>query len=221
LISRDVESFRWGVEERVFPILFRDEIEQRTYTEILGEKIRFTINGKVHQVEHIPTENEIKDQERHTWMRPPKWDFVPSGVLSLVIENWLPRGLRKTWSDGKSKGLEEMLNDFVVGAIKVADSLKQDRLEREERQRLWQEELRKREEIERQRLLEEKRLHMLEQQADLWTKSEKIRAFVSAVEGTAAAKGPAEINLDDLNRWVSWAREHADRMDPLKGKLPF
>ena len=141
---RIMDALVKGFETRGFPVSHKGEIEQRTYTEILGEKIRFSINEKVNQLEHIPTEKEKKEKERHSWERIPKWDFIPSGVLSLVIENWLPRGLRKTWSDGKSKDLEEWLNDFVVGAIKVADSLKKDRLDREEQQRQWQEELRKR-----------------------------------------------------------------------------
>lgn len=51
----------------------------------------------------------------------PKWDYEPTGVLSLKIDSWATRGIRKEWNDSKSKGVEDHLKDFLINLVTIAD----------------------------------------------------------------------------------------------------
>jgi len=42
----------------------------------------------------------------------------------LNITEWGAEGLQKTWSDGKTVTIEECLNEFVIGLLKVAAAVK-------------------------------------------------------------------------------------------------
>jgi hypothetical protein len=192
-----------------------------TYVEIFGEKIFFLINEKVKRVEHVPTKKEIKRQEKYSWARPRCWDYIPTGKLSLIIEVWGAYGLRKKWSDTSSECVEDNLDDFVIMAIRIAELLRKERLEREEEERKKEEEQRKLAEEKRRRKEEEERLLALEKQAEQWAKSQQLREYIQAVQRTASAQKCSNDFQKQIERWLSWAREHADRIDPLKKGLPF
>ena len=42
-----------------------------------------------------------------------------------------------------------------------------------------------------------------------------FRAFISAVEKTASERHLSQDNQEKLYKWLSWAMQHADRLDPL------
>jgi hypothetical protein len=46
-------------------------------------------------------------------------------------------GLRGIWSDGKRRGPEELLSEFIDGSERASTALRARRLEREEWQRQW------------------------------------------------------------------------------------
>lgn len=56
---------------------------------------------------------------------------------------------------------------------------------------------------------------MLESDFDAWNRAERIRAFVDAVE-----RHPDRRSDLELPAWASWARECANRIDPLKEAPP-
>ena len=78
-----------------------------------------------------------------------------------------------------------------------------------EEQRILEEE-RKRQEMEQKRLL------VLESQADQWAKAGRIRAYVKAVEHEVSDRVELEPFRDQLREWASWAKQHADNIDPVK-----
>jgi len=73
-------------------------------------------------------------------------------------------GVRKTWGDSKRQRCEQGLGAFVASIEVAAGATKQQRLEREERHREWEEKrrleeearTRAREEAEREKMFEEK-----------------------------------------------------------------
>lgn len=111
---------------------------------------------------------------------------------------------RKSWRDGKTKRLEDMLNDFIAGLIDLAERhrLWQERLERERRQRA--EEERRRQEEARRRELEQKQLADLERRIADWAKARTVDELVDAVAGATAPDVP--------EGWLTWARAHAARL---------
>jgi hypothetical protein len=152
-------------------------------------------------------------------------ESVPSGKLCLSIRDavfYWGGSCQHTWRDGKSKRLEDRLNGFISGLLRAA-AQKEDRCQREqEKERERREYERKREEEERlwlekrQRIEEERqKVASLISEAENWHKSKMIRDYITAVE-KLTLRSNCEIKLeDDLDGWLKWAREQADRLDPL------
>jgi len=68
---------------------------------------------------------------------------------------------------------------------------------------------------EKERAAEEARLRDLERQAETWAKAEQLRAYIRAVQRVAEERQFPEDVKQRLGRWISWGKEHADRLDPL------
>jgi len=158
------------------------------------------------------------------------YDRVPSGNLCLTIHEsgyYLGGSYRKNWRDTKTKRLENLLGSFINGLEAMAIRTKEyiQEKEEEERKRLeWQKEQEEKARIleEKRRLIEAERMRVsdLISDAENWKKSKVIREYVSAVknailEGSSALKPKGE--LDD---WIKWALEQADRLDPLTESPP-
>lgn len=158
---------------------------------------------------------------RSSYFYAPKWDFIPTGTLTIRIDEYWAQGKRKSWRDTPKQKLEHLLNDFILGAIKVADCLKKERLEREEQHRIWEEDRRLRAEAELQRRMELERRQELENQSLAWKKSQIIRNFINTVEQTASEEPDIIAKKDQLDAWLKWAHQHADRLDPLLKGFPF
>jgi hypothetical protein len=209
-------------ESRGFQVWNETNKLPNTYVQIFGEKLEISLAEKFSRIDHVPTEKEKKQKEKHPSLSYyPRWDYTPTGKLSLSMDVWCTHGIRKNWSDGFTRKVESMLNDFIIGAIKVAGIKKQWRLEREAEERKWQEEQRKREEEARQREAEEQRLRDLEDQAELWAKSNQLREYIRTVEKAATAKQCSRQFQEKAEKWLAWARRHADQLDPLHTGLPF
>jgi hypothetical protein len=191
---------------------------RKTGAVIFNETISFGLNEKTRQIDHVLTDSERKDLARYgSIFFAPKWDYEPTGVLSLQIDSWAAQGIRKKWNDGKSKGVEDHLTAFLINLVTIADLEKKRRLEIEERKKRWQEELKAREALERRRQEEQKRLQDLENQALRWAKAIQLRAFIAEDEQKSGEGGLPPEERERLKRWMEWAREHADRIDPLVG----
>ena len=148
-----------------------------------------------------------------------KYEYKPTGILSLEILSYSSDYNQKVWSDRSNKPLEGFLNEFLIGLVKSADSIR--KREREyERQRL--------EQLERERILAEKealrakeqaKIQSLVKNAEAWFKSTQIRAFIQAVkEKIEREQGRIEPG-SELDAWLNWANKQADRLDPLTSSL--
>jgi hypothetical protein len=71
------------------------------------------------------------------------------------------------------------------------------------------------------RQIEEGRKHDLEEQADRWLKSKQLREYIGAVEKAVSKRGVSEDIKGQFEKWIVWANNHADRIDPLQNGLPF
>ena len=191
-----------------------------TYIKILGEKVQIYIHERSNRQDHVLTEKEKQELKRGYGFFIKKYDYIPSGKLNLHIENWGARGVRQRWSDGKKQRIENILKDFVICIVKVADLRRTARIEREEQERRRAEERRRQAEMERLRQIEEERLRDFENQATLWFKSSQLREYIKAVENASAERG-FFINDEPFKSWLNWAKNHANSIDPLYNNLPF
>ena len=73
----------------------------------------------------------------------------------------------------------------------------------------------------RRREAEKKRLLELENQALMRAKSEQLRAYIKEVEKKASLQQCSMNFQQKFESWISWAKQHAERIDPLGKGLPF
>ena len=214
---RIMDAIIKAFEERSYKVEVGKGEVQGTYLLIHDAKLGFALTEKVNNVPHIPTAAEIEKQKKYSWEKPPRYDYKPSGLLTLKIDEYHAQGYRKSWSDGKTQRLEDLLDDFIVGAIKVAIIAKEERLERE---RQWAEESRLRAEREAQRLAAEKFIKDLEENAQAWNKSQQVRAFIESVEKEYAERSLSPEDQEKLKEWLAKAKRYADWLNPITRGFP-
>ncbi len=133
-------------------------------------------------------------------------------------------GADRFWQDTAESALEDQLTDIFVAMLVAAEiSYRNGLAERRdwiiERKAEAQAELqRRKEEAERQtrelaeKLAKQRIAHLLAQ-AKALARADQIRAYVDAARLRVA---DTAIARDDFERWALWARQEADRIDPVK-----
>jgi len=130
----------------------------------------------------------------------------------------------KFWEDNDERSLEDQLTDIVVEMLVSAEVSYRNSLVRNrewiiERKAAAEAELKRRkEEAERKaRELQEKsardRIAHLLAQARALDRADQIRAYVESARSRVAETSRAQADFD---RWAMWARQEADRIDPVK-----
>jgi len=142
--------------------------------------------------------------------------YTPTGELELKINESSGRGLRRAWSDSEARRLETQLNDVLAGIVLVADAKRTDRIRLERQRHEWAEAERRRQAIEERRRRELERFQELERRAEAWARSQRLSAYIDAVEGAAKESVAPSAGLDEVQRWLEWARREADAINPIK-----
>lgn len=177
-----------------------------------GEAVAVSLEERARRSPHELTAKERADRERSSWSWAPKYDYAPSGEMTIKIDGISGSGIRAHWSDGHRQRLEDCLNDVMVSLVHAAEWLRAERLKREEWHRRYQEEQARREALRRQLEQEREAIAKLEEKALAWQRARTIRAYVDAVEAKAHDKGAL---TDEQLQRIARARYLADRIDPL------
>jgi hypothetical protein len=78
--------------------------------------------------------------DKGTWYYGQRYCYEPAGLLILEIFDYLGDGMRRSWSDGKRRRLEDVLAEFINGLANASEAIRVRRVEREECHRQYQEE---------------------------------------------------------------------------------
>ena len=165
---------------------------------------------------HEPTKQELQHKDRYTWATIPKRDQVPSGRLRIKLDRgWRVR--QDAFNDTKTLCLEDrlpqVLQELELRAAKAEELERRRELERQERQRQW-EQIRD-EAVTRAR--EHHRAKVLTAQVDRWHEAQRFDAYLQAMEARLAELDPEEKQA--AGEWLTWARQHRQRVDPLTQPL--
>lgn len=181
---------------------------------IAGEAERVTIEEASRKTIHRSTDAEKARTRRLGYSTAPLYDFVPSGVMSVQISTATYRdGVRSLWKDGRTRLVEDCLNDIMVGLYRASHAAAVERRKSESRQKRADEENARRAELRAERALAQQQLETLEIQSEAWSRAQGMRAFIAAY---ALAKSDGQGELDPADAlWVEQAQRHADRIDPL------
>ena len=179
--------------------------QKRKYVaEFCLENVQINIEIKeiVKQVDHIP-----KKRNRDSWYYAPRYDFHPTGLLEFIIHG-PSNGFKTRWRDTNSTKIEDKIVEIVTSFMKCFhySKLLIDEREMEEIVRQKQNEIRR--ELEKQKVLEEKRQETLIMHAAQHEKAQSIRALIDKLKLHSH---------DDpkLASWIEWASEVANKIDPV------
>lgn len=201
-------------------------IEAGPTVTILDITVGFSITENLEAVQEEPKEHDLSGPYSfgHSHFLTKR---IPSGQLTLHIDNadrFWARGCRQAWRDGKRKRLEELLPDVVSGLVQFAARKKEDALERQRREQQMLEEEKRRQDLHQQRaalraqiLAEQANVDTLIEEAEDWSKSRLLRAYIEA--RTLKHSQSAETAAADptFEKWREWATDQANRLDPLAG----
>jgi hypothetical protein len=196
---RIMDALLRALEKRRFSItIVKEQWRERRYETCVGileESIPIRLREMYKQV-------EVTDSTSYR-----RIDLKRNGKLELQVSGWgYPTRCRR---DGQ-KPLEEQLNSFVIGLIREAAVRRGRSLQRERERKEAEERRRLAEEEEKRRQAELGRIKQFERDADDWRKSQRLRAYIQAVEQRMSEGGGI-----DVKAWLEWAREHAEHLDPL------
>jgi hypothetical protein len=191
------------------------------FLEVDGEKIEFSLTESTHRKDHVLTAEEKQQKKRDgiLWNEK-RYDFFPTGELSLNITTRIISPIRKSWSDSKGMRLEEHLLAFINGTILSAQVIKIERKQEEENQRKREEERRRWEENERKRREEESKIEELAEEAKQWRSSELVRQYIRAIETQLSTSELDDKHVSELKKWIAWAKEKVEEIDPISQIFP-
>jgi hypothetical protein len=122
----------------------------------------------------------------------------------------------REWIDKTDKPIEDHLSDIIAVLLLADPILTERRREREAAEKLHREEHGRHLEEQRKRQDYNRWRRFLEF-ADQWSKAEKARQFLAALEGQEQPDGIAFDGRAPAD-WFVWAREWLDVFDPLNRK---
>lgn len=149
------------------------------------------------------------------------FDFLPTGKLQLIIENY---SRRRKWMDTSKHKLEDCLSDFIDGLMLAAAYSKIETEKRPERERKRQEEEEQRRILSKQRRVREelrakeiKKFKILKQDAESWKLAQTIKGYIDEMESTLNDSLSGE-ELAIRKEYITWAREKISWLNPLENK---
>lgn len=185
----------------------------QTFVHIDGEPLKIRLKEKVRQVPHVLTAKETADKAKWGRVFAKAYDYEPTGLLSLGIDEYCSENVRLSWSDGRVL-LEDQCEAIVKGLLIVREEVRRRRLRQEEDRRRREEEQLRFEEMQRRKAEAKKRVDALVTIADQWHRSVRLNAFLDEVERRLAlSQSP---NIVDQQVQLRWAREQVVQLDPLR-----
>ncbi|MBD0831827.1 hypothetical protein [Aestuariibaculum sediminum] len=153
-------------------------------------------------------ESNIRVMEQHPKFSWKEAKYYPSGKLTLKLDDFYGY----TWSDSKTKLLEDKLAEILAFMELRAKKDIQEEIERKIRQ-AERERLRKIEEEQKQRRDKELRaFKAVINHSSGWQKSMDLRNYIKAVEQNAIENNKL---TPELKTWLKWINDKADWYDPL------
>lgn len=191
-----------------------------------GEKLRLLFHETKDKSEHHPTAGELAEKVKYEERRKQwptlynadrkhwrAWDHSPSGRISLTLvspvwTSWSSDRVLGRWHDRKAATVEQQLNEVVVAMHAGVALLKHNRAKIEERQRLHQEEMDRRErERDRQDRIA-KREAFVRQKAKEHAELVELRSFSRYLDSETV--GPDMPNAAAI---ANVARDMVDRLE--------
>lgn len=173
--------------------------------------LRPVLDERMRQVPYRMTQEEIARRRRGGFVYTPTYSYEPTGELTLKIEGAFSTGLQTIWKDSRHRKVETRLNDVMIGLRALANHQLEERRKASERKRRYDIVQEERAQLRLKITQERSAIEALETGANAWTRAQHMRAYITAAELQYAERG----ELEARREWLAWARQQADRLDPL------
>jgi|ERR1700733_15179337 len=214
---RILDALFFAIEAQGYAVEWGNAPEARLSVSLDGEKLHFSLAESFSRKAHTPTPTEAARKQKGQYIYTPQWDFEPTGVLHLSIDN-LPydlQGVRKSWSDGRFQRVEKCLSDCVAILPHLTRVIRIVEEENKRKQAQWEKEEKRREEAQRRQLEYDRRTKISDEFLAGWKKSHEFHEFANALitkTETSKLDGNVKKELRKISRWIA---RHADYLDPL------
>lgn len=168
-----------------------------------GESVGFLVLQEQDRSDHIPTDKELADAKKHTWMRIARFDYTPSNRLRFILRGGSPHRASE-WADVPDRPLEDQLAEIAqeVGLRGKAAEQQHlaDQQAREAQQRRWETAI----EAACTAYTHTYRVKHLEEQADAWHQTKRLTGYVTAVRDHATSLPPGQ-ERTEIEAWLAFA----------------
>ncbi|WP_312808739.1 hypothetical protein [Agrobacterium cavarae] len=170
---------------------------------------------------HVPTEQELaeyaklkakrdRNRERDIWTFErletwPEFDIVYTGKLKLGFTGWVS-GLRQSWSDGKTKTVESMADDIIVGLRLIIAANAED-------SRIRQENELRRQALHEQSVRRKKREEREGKRTEFFEFIERDRRQLAEWRGTLRALPSADEMPQEYAAMILWAEQRISHLE--------
>lgn len=206
----------------VLDALFR-ELENRGYAVVVssdhwGEETRIVKEGESVSISIYEKAREVKRELTDEQKKKPPYlvnlpaQFETNGKLHVKINEVY--GEYRRISDRQRVPVEDRLGEILREVIGLLENRVAKKRKREQEEQQRQEAIRQRED-------ERKRRQHLERDALAWHTSEEIRRYLDAFETRLRNIDESAPEYEELIRWLTWARNYVDSIDPLNEFFPL
>lgn len=179
-----------------------------------SERLGFCLSEIIDAKPHVATAAEEARRKREWPWSPPKRDYQPSGLLRIALLCDETVSVRRSWSEGKRKRIEEYVGQVVAGVEPLVRAIQKVKADRQR----WHEQLaadqRRREEARREQEEFVRRGDVISKAAEALRQSQLVRRLVVCLGNSPKLH---ELDTDSLRRMqelLAWCTEYADRIDP-------
>jgi hypothetical protein len=145
--------------------------------------------------------------------------YEATGELSIHVSS-NSNYFTTVWRDSEQAKIESLVPECVASVMKIAVEYRRNTARKRQEEffrKLRWEEL---QQLKTQIDAEQNRIQRLEKGADDWHRARKIREYILALVDCKKEQGKQLRPDTALGRWVTWALQQADRIDPLVASPP-
>ncbi len=209
-----LNKLAWLLDEQGFSFLppMKNSPFIRLVDTATDTELTFHLREEIERYER-PLKPEEKGKDPiYIWDR---WRYKATGRLRLLINEYYPQGVQKSWGDGKNTKLENKLADAAPAFVECAKGKHMHKLERDAEQRRWEEQSRLRELEAARARKEQERRDVLLGAAKNWNVAETLYGFRNACEARLRSTMPDGHLSEIQSEWLSWVDTVARDMNPL------
>jgi hypothetical protein len=186
----------------------RYERRESTFATIFSQEVQFAILEKVREISRDPRQLGNSAPE-----------YMNTGELSIQVLS-TSNFFKRSWRDKEGRPVETLIPQCIASMMKIAVEHQRDA---EKRRQLEVFQSMQEQEAERLKAFiraEETRVQRLEDAAKNWARAKLIREYVVAFTDCKMKEGHQLSPNSALGKWVAWASQQADRIDPLVESPP-